>query len=131
MTPEEQAVRQAVEKLRDALLTLHKALIDSERVSYEQTFGAIASPNAFLGLLINDPWFTWLRPLSGFITTLDEALDEDEPIKRKDAELLIEKARVLLTPSEEGEGFGRHYFIAMQRDPDVVLAHAIVAKLGK
>ena len=34
-----------------------------------------------------------------------------------------------ITPSESGEGFGRHYFEAMQRDPDVVLAHAGVVKL--
>ena len=121
-----------VERLRDALLTLHKALIDSERVGYEEAFGAISSPNKFLGLLINDPWFAWLRPLSGFISALDEALDEkEEPITKKDADLFYQKTRALLTPSEEGEGFGRHYFVAMQRDPDVVLAHATVARLAK
>lgn len=34
--------------------------------------------------------------------------------------------RVLLTPSEEGDGFGRHYEDALQRESDVVLAHAAV-----
>ena len=47
------------------------------------------------------------------------------------AEELLKEAKDLLRPNEEGEGFGRHYFIAMQRDPDVLLAHAAVAKLGK
>ena len=35
----------------------------------------------------------------------------------------------LLTPSEAGEGFGRRYYDAMQRDPDVVLAHASAREL--
>jgi len=39
------------------------------------------------------------------------------------------QARLLIKPSEEGDGFGKHYFEALQRDPDVVLAHAAVKKL--
>jgi hypothetical protein len=31
--------------------------------------------------------------------------------------------------SEEGEGFARHYFDALQRDPDVVLAQGEISKL--
>jgi hypothetical protein len=31
--------------------------------------------------------------------------------------------------SESGEGFSRHYFDALQRDPDVVMAHAKAARL--
>jgi hypothetical protein len=34
----------------------------------------------------------------------------------------------LLVASETGEGFAKHYDDALQRDPDVVLAHAAVAK---
>jgi hypothetical protein len=32
-------------------------------------------------------------------------------------------------PTEDGEGFSRHYDEALQRDPDVVFAHATVARL--
>jgi hypothetical protein len=35
----------------------------------------------------------------------------------------------LLIASESGEGFSKHYFDALQREPDVVLAHATAAKL--
>jgi hypothetical protein len=34
-----------------------------------------------------------------------------------------------LTPTEEGEGFGRQYYDALQRGPDVVLAHAAIRGL--
>ena len=57
-------MRPQLNGLRDALLNLHKVLVDSERASYEQTMGTIHSPNQLLQLLINDPWFAWLHPLS-------------------------------------------------------------------
>jgi hypothetical protein len=115
--------------LRDALLALHKALVDAERVSYEQTIGAIQSPNQFLKLLTTDPWFAWLHPLSELIVKLDEAQDEKKPLTLADQDALLDQIRLLLVPSETGEGFSRHYYDAMQRDPDVVLAHAEVTKL--
>ena len=115
-------------ELRAALLHLHKALVDSERVSYEATVGVIASPNHFLQLLTRDPWFAWLQPLSQLIITLDEAMDGKEPLTAARADALVKQSRLLLVASEEGEGFSPHYFEALQRDPDVVLAHAEVAR---
>ena len=41
----------------------------------------------------------------------------------------LKEASLLLAPSESGEGFSRHYFEALQREPDVVLAHREVTKL--
>ena len=115
-------------ELRHALLALHKALVDAERASYEATVGAIASPNHFFQLLTNDSWFAWLQPLSNLVVAMDEALDAKEPLTDADAELLMKQTRLLLVASEEGEGFPRHYFDALQRDPDVVLAHAQAAR---
>jgi hypothetical protein len=118
-----------LQKLRHALLDLHKALVDSERVSYEQTIGTIPSPNHFLQLLTRDPWFAWLHPLSQLIVAMDEALDGKEPLTKAGAAALGDQARQLLVASEDGDGFSKHYYDALQRDPDVVLAHAQAAKL--
>jgi hypothetical protein len=123
------ATRQRLQELRDALLKLHKALVDSERVSYEKTVGKIPSPNRFFQLLTSDPWFAWLQPLSQLIVAMDEALEAKKPLADADAEALIKQAGLLLIASEEGEGFSRHYFDALQRDPDVVLTHAAAARL--
>jgi len=123
------AVRQRLQDLRNALLALHKALVDSERVSYETTIGAITSPNHFLQLLTTDPWFAWLQPLSQLVVAMDEALETKKPVTDAVAEALIKQAGVLLVTSETGDGFPHHYFDALQRDPDVVLAHADAAKL--
>jgi hypothetical protein len=122
-------IRKRLEEVRHALLTLHKTLVDSERVTYEKTVGAIRSPNQFLQLLTTDPWFAWLQPLSQLIVSMDEALDAKEPLTDASVEAVIKEANVLLSPSEVGEGFGRHYYDALQRDPDVVIAHADVMKL--
>lgn len=121
--------RQRLQSLRDALLNLHKALVESERISYETTIGAIQSPNQFLQLLMNDPWFAWLKPLSELIVTMDEALEAKEPLTGATVEALIKQTSQLLVATEAGEGFSRHYFDALQRDPDVVLAHAEAAKV--
>lgn len=115
--------------LRDALLHLHKTLVDSERISYEQTMGRIPSPNHFLQLLTNDPWFAWLQPLAQLIVAMDQAIDsKTDPLSPATAEALVTQARELLVASDAGEGFPKHYFDALQRDPDVVLAHAQAAK---
>ena len=125
------AIGQRLQEIRNALLRLHKVLVESERVTYEKTIGTIQSPNRFLQLLIDDPWFAWLQPLSQLIVAMDEAQDARKPPTDADAQALIQQARRLLVASEEGEGFSRHYFDALQRDPDVVLAHADTTKLLK
>jgi len=114
--------------LREALFALHKTLIDSERVSYEQTMGTIASPNHFLQLLTSDPWFAWLQPLSHLVVAVDVALDEKEPLTAEGVAALKQQTSRLLVAEETSEGFPKHYFDALQRDPDVVLAHAEVMR---
>lgn len=115
-------------ELREALLKLHKTLVDSERASYEQTIGPIPSPNHFLHLLTTDPWFAWLQPLSQLIVAMDEALDARTPLTPAVVVAFFKQTRELLVANETGEGFAHHYFDALQRDADVVMAHADVAQ---
>jgi len=120
--------RRDLAALREAVFALHKTLIDSERVSYEQTIGTIPSPNHFLQLLTSDPWFAWLQPLSHLVVAMDVALDEKEPLTTAGVAALGRQTRKLLVATETGDGFPKHYYDALQRDPDVVLAHANVMK---
>jgi len=122
--------RRQLAQLRESVLALHKALVDSERISYEQTIGTIPSANHFLKLLTDDPWFAWLHPLSQLIVAMDEALDAKAKtaLTADTAAALVKRTGELLVASEAGEGFARHYFDALQRDPDVVMAHAAAAK---
>jgi hypothetical protein len=123
-------VRQRLTDLREAMLPLHKTLLESERVGYEATFGKIQTPYQFLKLVMNDPWFTWLAPMTQLITVMDEMLDaKKEPLTVAGVDAVVERVKALLVATEGGEGFSRHYDEALQRNPDVVLAHAAVAKL--
>ena len=54
--------RKKLSDVRQLLLELHKALLDSERTQYEIVHGPLASPAVFLQLLIGDDKFAWLRP---------------------------------------------------------------------
>lgn len=127
--PPPDLARQRLAALRETLLTLHKALLDSERTSYEIVHGQIASPAAFLQLLINDNWFAWLRPVTTLIVQIDEKLAAKKPpAAPRDFELLIEDMRALLSPSRDLNGFWKRYSSAVQRDPGVAILHE---KIGK
>jgi len=115
--------RQRLTTLRDGLLHLHKSLMESERAAYERDVARITSAGQYLNLVLNDPWFSWLRELSQFIVLVDETLDQKEPAGEADASRLIASARSLVAPAENGDRFGRAYWQAMQRDPGAVLAH--------
>jgi len=116
-------------QLSRALLRLHKTLLDGERIAYERVHGRITSNGEFLHLLLGHAWFAWLRQLSQSMAKLDELVEDKDGSASDAITDLIASMRSLLTPSAAGEGFGRQYYDALQRDPDVVLAHASVREL--
>lgn len=122
-------VRPRLKSSRQILLSLHKALLDSERTSYELVHGEIPTPAAFLQLLIHDPWFAWLQPVTTLLVQIDEALAAKNP-PRDDRELerLLADTRALLSPSTDlEEGFWKRYAAVLQRDPAVVILHREIA----
>jgi len=91
--------------IRLRLLRLHRALLDAERVEHERVHGPI-TPAAFLQLLIADPRFAWLRPLSEIIVGLDEAVLERRTRRENappppDGDALLARARALVFESED------------------------------
>lgn len=116
-----------VEELRRALLLVHRAILDAERADHERRHGAVGGPE-FLRLLLNDLRYDWLRPLSELVIqfdeTQDEAAKEGEPIPDEQVDVIVDAARELLLPPKPGVAFGRRYADLLQREPDVVMAHA-------
>ena len=123
--------RERLRELRAKLLQLHKVLLDDARVSYEMDRGRVPSNASLLQLVINDPWFAWLHSLSELVVRIDETIDNDSPATDADAAALINEVEKLLTASENGEGFHRRYYDALQRQPAVVMAHADVRRVIK
>jgi hypothetical protein len=116
--------------LRESLVQLHGALIITEQETYERLCGPVPSTEALLELLQSDPWFTWLHPVADLLVRIDALLeDESCDITDEDVTHLMREVDGLLHPSLQGEGFERAYYEALDRAPDVVLAHFRVRKL--
>ncbi len=123
-TPE----RQKLVALRQALLRLHKTLLEMERRDYEKLHGAVNAGELFR-LVVDDPQFAWLHNISEFVVRIDETLASEEGITDADAHGPITLARKLFAPTETGDGFQKQYYDAIQRDPAVVMEHAELARL--
>ena len=115
--------------LRNGLLRLHKILLESERAMYEHEIARIPNTGRYLELVMNDPWFAWLRELSGLIVMIDEALAADVAPGENDATRFVQQVKGMLVPAENGSGFAKEYFRLLQRDPDVVIAHSAMMKV--
>jgi hypothetical protein len=120
--------------LRHGLLRLHKALLDWERAAYEQLHGR-QSGGDLLKLLLDDPHFAWLRPMSQAIVRIDEMLEEPGAPAKADVDDVLANVTALTSPGDGGAGQthqGQRYVDALQASPDVVIAHRdVVATLGR
>ena len=124
-TSEERATLRTV---RQALMSLHKLLLDHERSRFERENGRIETTHQHLQLVMDHPSFAWLRPLSGLIARFDERLDGKEPLSTADARQLAADARVLTTFAEDRTAYQQRYHRALEDDPDILAAHAGVAR---
>ena len=120
-----------LQALRLPLLALHKAVLGTERRTLERVHGELGGAQ-FLQIVSDPLRYGWLQPFSALILAIDDTLDvkdgdEDDEIATP-AEL-IERTRELLLPPKADTPFGRRYVSLMQKEPDLVLAHAAVARL--
>lgn len=108
--------------MRMALLTLHKTLLDHERLRYEQTHGRIESAGQALRLVMNDPWFGWLRPISSLVVQADEKLDDDHGVDAADVAAFATQIRDLLQGPGGGPDFQAAFQRVLQDAPEAVVA---------
>ncbi|MFL6566491.1 MAG: hypothetical protein ACJ8G5_16255 [Burkholderiales bacterium] len=115
--------------MRRDLLELHRALVESERREYERVRGRMTD-RAFLEALIGAPELAWLNPFTSLIVRLEEVLEENPGGTAVDD--CVAETRKLLRPNAGGYGFQRRYAEAMQRSPEVVVAHGrAIAAVGR
>jgi hypothetical protein len=109
-----------------ALRALHKTLVAGVQLGFEKLHGRVQGPGELLSLLLNDPLFAWLRPLSQLITELDDLVDGETPIDA--ASLLLIRSTIERWLTDPTDDFAANYLSLLQSDPDVVLAHAALRK---
>jgi hypothetical protein len=122
--------RQLLADLRRALLHLHKTLLDWERAAYDRVHGR-TSPSELLRVVMADPQFAWLRPVSELIVRIDEAVGMEAPDTRVDVDAIVSQARMLVAPDEARGDYAQRYHAALQEHPDAVLAHRAVTSVLK
>ena len=125
------ALKERLREVRSRLLDLHKVLLDDSKAAYELDRGRIPSNATLLQLVINDPWFAWLHPLSELVVRIDVALQPDGAATEADGVMLLEQVERLLSPAQSVEPFARRYYEALQRQPAVITAHGDVRRVLK
>ena len=109
--------------LRTVVLALHKAALDAERGRYEQAHGPIGSPHQVLRLVMDDPFFAWLRPLSDFVIQTDIRLSDKQPVLPADVDRFASHLRSLVQSKSETDRFAVEYRRTLQDVPEVVVLH--------
>lgn len=122
-----------LDKLRPALLQLHKALLDAQRIRYERENGRIESRGELLALVLEDASFEWLRVLSALIARLDELaevdnVDDKNADARAELRGVIDKLRTLVR-FEGNDGFTGPYREIVEAVPDALVAHVQLSRL--
>src|SRR6266705_3866711 len=111
-----------LDKLRRALLELHKALLDAQRIRYERENGRVESRGELLELVLEDASFEWLRVLSALIARLDELAEVDDKGVIGEMRGVIEKLRTLVL-FEGNSGFTEPYREIIEAVPNALVAH--------
>jgi len=122
------AAREKLITLRLALLRLHKTLLEMERRDYEREHGHVNTGELFR-LVVDHAQFAWLHNISEFVVRIDETLAAKEPVTPEYTSVAFSLARKMFVPTESGDTFQKKYFVAIQRDPAVVIEHAELARL--
>jgi hypothetical protein len=118
-----------LDTVRNDLLRVHRGLLEAERNRYEKQHGRIANNSVFLQLVINDPWFDWLRPMGQMVLLIDERTsDKKQPLGTVEANALFEQSLGLLKADAEGDTFQRLFFQSLQSSPELAVLVRQVAK---
>jgi len=120
--------RQLLFDLRKALLHLHKTLLDWEQSAYERVHGRVSAAE-LLKVIVEDPQFAWLRPISELIVRIDTTVETEPPAGSAEVEALVARAREVTAADEGGTPHAQRYHAALQEHPDAVFAHRDVASV--
>ncbi len=124
--------RKELERLvavRNALLRLHKVLLDGQRTAYESEHGKLNSLGEFLQLAISDPSFEWLHRFSELVVEIDETTDGKEQVTAEEGTALLEQARCLIEHQTTAKGVGTSLDDALRANAAASKIHAELARV--
>ena len=113
--------RAALRETSKALLPLHQSLINAAKLDYVAATSMEATPTQLLRLLMDDPFFAWLKPVTALIVDIDEMARVD--FEDADVAQIADRIERLFGANAES-GFAEKYVPILQRDVEVAIAHA-------
>ena len=118
-----------ITQLRHALLELHKAMLDAQRIEYERAHGRIETSGEYLGLVLNHAEFEWIRALSALIAQLDEWAEEMDTASSTGLDGIVEALRALIRRGGSNPAFSVRYWKMVEDEPGVTVGHVKVWRL--
>ena len=113
--------RAALRETSKTLLPLHQRLIQEAKNDYAAATSMPATPTELVRLLMEDPFFAWLKPVTALIVDIDEMARVD--FETTDVARIAERIDRLFGANVES-AFAEKYIPVLQRDVDVAIAHA-------
>jgi hypothetical protein len=101
--PEDQLRRQRLNDLARALRSLHAGLLESVKADYANLHGPIGGPLKVFQLVTSDPFFAWLRTLSGAMANLDERIDDKTKLNDGDLRNVHQQMSALFISHQLGD----------------------------
>jgi hypothetical protein len=126
--PERAALRSALRDAWKQLLPLHRALIDNAAEEFKASGGSVGGPTHLLQLIQEDPFFTWLKPMTSLIVDLDEMSRKD--FDRAQVDEIAARMETMFGTNADPR-FAEHYIPVLQRDVDVAIGHAAIRQILK
>lgn len=112
------AGRPDVGQVRDALLRVHRELLEEQRRLLERTHGRL-TPLQALQAAAEDPQLRWLGAISTLITDLDAARAGGDAAA---LDAVLSATRERFAAPDPATAFGYRYLEALQQHPAVALA---------
>jgi ElaB/YqjD/DUF883 family membrane-anchored ribosome-binding protein len=111
-----------LEKISKNLKSVHKHVLDNERVAAEVRLKHRITPLEFFNLLTRDEAYAWLKPFSALMAEIDEFIDETESVSESDVARIRERIEFML--QDPGSKIAARYSQYLTQDSELILAHA-------
>ena len=118
-------------QLASALRGLHRTLMERARRDYEQERGVELGAGQLLGLLVNDPYFAWLRALSEVMVEVDMIAEGEDAVKAEAAGTVrgvVENLLAVAKPGDTTSPFSDRFWPYVREDPHIAMALADVKR---
>jgi glutamate carboxypeptidase len=115
-------LREQVQRVRDVLLELHRALLAWESENYARDRGPLARQE-LLRLLLESNEFAWLRPMSTLIADMDVLIDADHVPSAWAYRDLLHQTVEMFRLADEAAEFTKKYRAALQQSLDSAGRH--------